>query len=149
MPSVIVCRVSWSIHSANFMFAECVISGTRQIASLSSVSSKTLGILLHSAYLLFTECQHSASRGHSAITTTWPARAPFYRAACRPLVLRRVSVRDTRRSIDLPSVLFRHSAKCMGLPSVYGDTRRMKNNFSLLGPPQFFYSPHTTFCTAC
>ena len=108
-----------------FMFAECIISGTRQTAALPSVSFKTLGILLystylwfaatirHSAYLIFTECQHSASMGHSAITNTWPARAPFYRAACRPLVLRRVSVRDTRRSIYLPSVLFRHSAKCM------------------------------------
>jgi len=68
-----------------FMFAECIISGTRQTAALPSVSSETLGVLLHSAYLhfaefqhsatirhsaylIFTECQHSASMGHSAIT---------------------------------------------------------------------------------
>jgi len=145
---------------------QALVSGTRQTAALPSVSSETLGILLHSAYLwfaecqhsatirhsaylIFTECQHSASMGHSTITNTWPAHAPSYRTACQPLGLHRVSVRDTRRSTYLPSVFFQHSAKYMGLPSVYGDTRQIQNYFFLLGPPQFFYSPHTTFGTAC
>ena len=138
--------------------AECIISSTRQTAALPSVSSETLGILLHSAYLrfaecqhsatirhsaylIFTECQHSASMGHSAITNTWPVRAPSYMGFLLAL--------GTRRSTYLPSVFFRHSAKYMGLPSVYGDTRQIQNYFFLLGPPQFFYSPHTTLGTAC
>ena len=53
------------------MFAECILSGTRQIRSLPSAALKTLGKKKHSVKRRFAECKkkHSAKMGfakHSA-----------------------------------------------------------------------------------
>ena len=40
-----------------FMFAECILSGTRQISSLPSATLKTLGKKKHSVKRRFAECQ--------------------------------------------------------------------------------------------
>jgi hypothetical protein len=92
-----------SLSSAKF-FAECFLSNTRQINSLTSATQKILGKRKHSAKKLFAECFIFDTRQKVSL------RSVFFtlgkETLCR-VPHKKLSVKEnTRQRSSLPSVLF-------------------------------------------
>ena len=79
------------------MFAECILSDTRQTSSLLSAALKTLGKKKHSVKRRFAECQkkHSAKRRFAECQKKHSAKRGFAEYK-----------KNTRQRRGLPSVFF-------------------------------------------